>query len=267
MMAIKVMFFLAFMTCLHAFTLLMPNKAHERGFYPLKRAERAHKPPRERTMMSLLDWPSIALNSRGLVSPFVQPMDIFDLLDMPLHALPQSTMGASASTVPRMSIDVRETDSSYEILCDVPGVMKDDVKIDVKDRMLTISSERTHMYMDSNEPQDASVNLGTDGKPKAKDLSSAGATQTRSSSTTDATETTLEPSPESERAPPTLTGTNEGAWRRIERSYGAVSRSLSVPKDADVTGIEASLEHGVLTVVIPKLPASVSETMQVHIKQ
>lgn len=39
-MMIKVMFFLAFMTCLHAFTLLMPAKGYEREFYPMKRAER-----------------------------------------------------------------------------------------------------------------------------------------------------------------------------------------------------------------------------------
>ena len=232
--------------------------------------------------MSLLDWPSIAMNSRGLVSPFVQPMDIFDLLDMPLRTSPQSSMGPSAATVPRMSIDVRETDVSYEILCDVPGVTKEDVKIDVKDRMLTISSERTHMRTDSNQPQNAEqgdpststgMDLGTDGKPKAKDLSagtrrdrSSPATGASASSPTDATETTSGSDPKSELAPPTPTGAKDVAWRRIERSYGVVSRSLSVPEDADMTGIEASLEHGVLTVVIPKLAVPISETMQVRIK-
>jgi HSP20 family protein len=39
-----------------------------------------------------------------------------------------------------------------------------------------------------------------------------------------------------------------------ERSYGSFSRSFTLPDGADVEKLRASLEHGVLTVAVPKKP-------------
>lgn len=39
---------------------------------------------------------------------------------------------------------------------------------------------------------------------------------------------------------------------RVERSYGAFQRTLSLPADADADAIEASLKEGVLTLKIPR---------------
>jgi HSP20 family protein len=41
-----------------------------------------------------------------------------------------------------MPIDVKETDKRYEVVVDVPGVDKDSVKIEIKDHVLSISTER-----------------------------------------------------------------------------------------------------------------------------
>jgi HSP20 family protein len=41
------------------------------------------------------------------------------------------------------------------------------------------------------------------------------------------------------------------AWRFFERSYGAFSRSIELPKGVDADRIRASLEKGVLKVTIP----------------
>ena len=43
-----------------------------------------------------------------------------------------------------------------------------------------------------------------------------------------------------------------GGYRRVERSYGSFSRSLTLPKGVNPEAVEASFEHGVLEVRIPK---------------
>jgi HSP20 family protein len=42
-----------------------------------------------------------------------------------------------------MKTDVRETDNSYELAVDLPGMKKDDVKLELKDGYLTISAEKS----------------------------------------------------------------------------------------------------------------------------
>lgn len=44
----------------------------------------------------------------------------------------------------------------------------------------------------------------------------------------------------------------EGGVRRLERASGEFSRSLTLPSGIDPEGIEASFEHGVLEVRVPK---------------
>ena len=45
---------------------------------------------------------------------------------------------------------------------------------------------------------------------------------------------------------------DEDSFHRVERRYGAFSRSLSLPQTANADAIEASFDRGVLTVEIPK---------------
>lgn len=44
----------------------------------------------------------------------------------------------------------------------------------------------------------------------------------------------------------------EGQFRRVERSYGSFSRSLSLPRSVAAKEVSANLEDGVLTVRLPK---------------
>jgi HSP20 family protein len=41
-------------------------------------------------------------------------------------------------------IDVRETDKNYEVEVALPGIKKDDIKVDLEDRLLTVSGERKY---------------------------------------------------------------------------------------------------------------------------
>ncbi len=49
-------------------------------------------------------------------------------------------------------------------------------------------------------------------------------------------------------------------YRLVERSYGSFERSLELPKGIDLDGIKASIDKGVLKVVVPKpAPAQVKK--------
>lgn len=44
-------------------------------------------------------------------------------------------------------------------------------------------------------------------------------------------------------------------WHRAERSSGPFMRNFKLPENADLDHVTATLEHGVLTVIVPKLGA------------
>jgi len=45
-------------------------------------------------------------------------------------------------------------------------------------------------------------------------------------------------------------------WHRTEHRYGQFSRSISLPRDASNSGVQAVYKQGVLTVTVPKVPES-----------
>ncbi|KAL9650844.1 hypothetical protein ABK040_001894 [Willaertia magna] len=91
--------------------------------------------------------------------------------------------------------DVSETANEVKVVCNVPGMKKEDIKIDVDEqhRTLTISGEVKKEKKEENE-----------------------------------------------------------TYHCVERSVGSFSRSVYLPKNVDLDGIKANLEHGVLRVNIPK---------------
>lgn len=52
---------------------------------------------------------------------------------------------------------------------------------------------------------------------------------------------------------------------RAERPHGTVRRSFTLPKNVDASGIEASFEHGVLSVLIPKREEEKPRTIEVKV--
>ncbi|KAL9642279.1 hypothetical protein ABK040_007278 [Willaertia magna] len=91
--------------------------------------------------------------------------------------------------------DVSETDKEIKVICNLPGLKKEDVKIDVDEQhhVLTVSGEVKKEKKEDNE-----------------------------------------------------------RYHCVERSVGSFSRSVTLPKNVDLDGIKANLEHGVLRVTVPK---------------
>jgi HSP20 family protein len=54
-----------------------------------------------------------------------------------------------------------------------------------------------------------------------------------------------------------------GGYRRVERSSGSFARSFVLPKGTPVDAIVAQVEHGVLTLTIPKAPTATPRKIEV----
>jgi len=59
---------------------------------------------------------------------------------------------------------------------------------------------------------------------------------------------------------------DENAVRWQERYYGKLERSFTVPVELDVNKVKAELEHGVLTLTLPKAEAVKPKAIQVQAK-
>ena len=91
------------------------------------------------------------------------------------------------------AMDLVETDDHLVLRADLPGLSKDDVEIEVKDNVLTVSGERKAEHEEK-----------ADG------------------------------------------------FYRVERAFGAFSRSLTLPQGMDADSINAEFTDGVLEIRIPK---------------
>ncbi|KAL6868303.1 hypothetical protein ACP4OV_015148 [Aristida adscensionis] len=133
----------------------------------------------------------------------------WDLLDDPFRVLEQSPFSPPAAPraaaaeagagVALARCDWKETPAAHVIKVDVPGVRREDVRVEVEDssRVLRVSGER--------------------------------------------------------RADEDGGGARDGErWHRAERAAGRFWRRFRMPPGADVERVAATLDHGVLTVTVPK---------------
>ena len=91
------------------------------------------------------------------------------------------------------AMDLVETDDSYVLRADLPGLSEGDISIEVENNVLTVSGERKSEHESKGE-----------------------------------------------------------GYHRVERAFGAFSRSLTLPQGVDPAAVTASFDRGVLEVSIPK---------------
>lgn len=60
---------------------------------------------------------------------------------------------------------------------------------------------------------------------------------------------------------------DDKGWYRMERQYGLFSRSIPLPPNVNVGGIEASMKNGVLTVNLPKKAEELKSSRSISIKK
>jgi len=121
-------------------------------------------------------------------------------------------------------INLSEDEKNYYIHADLPGLNKDQVKMELTDddRVLTISGERETVIDNSNS---------NDEKEKAQETK------------------------EGEKEHKKENKKENKKYSRIECSYGRFERSFSIPENTDLNAIQAKMENGVLEVTLPKIAA------------
>lgn len=122
-------------------------------------------------------------------------------------------------------VDIEETPQAFEIKADVPGVKREDLSIDFDDEnTLTIHGKVEHRA-ERTSPDDSA----NGGKAEKGKEGKGGRAQDQS-----------------------MTGRR--VWQS-ERLVGEFSRSFSFPNTINREAIKANLDHGILSVVIPKKDA------------
>jgi len=121
-------------------------------------------------------------------------------------------------------INLSEDEKNYYIHADLPGMNKDQVKMELSDddRILTISGERETIIDNSNK--DANANK----------------------------EASKEETNKNEETKKEVKKENNKKYSRIECSYGKFSRSFTLPENANLENIQAKMDNGVLEVIINK---------------
>lgn len=117
--------------------------------------------------------------------------DVFDRMLEDFFSMDTRLSEPVTSLMPLMNIE--ENKDAYKISVELPGMEKNDIDIQIKDNVLTISGEKKE--------------------------------ETKS---------------------------DEGTFYRRERRFGKFSRSINLPNDINVDGIDAEYKNGVLTLTLPK---------------
>lgn len=148
----------------------------------------------------------------NIFDPF--SLDLWD----PLQGFPFDTFRSLAETRPgfvsdtsafaNTRIDWKETPEAHIFKADLPGVNKEEVKVEVEEegRVLQIIGERSREKEDKNDK-----------------------------------------------------------WHRVERNSGKFLRRFRLPEDAKVGQVKASMENGVLTVMVPKEEVKKPEVKSIEI--
>ncbi len=152
--------------------------------------------------MRLFRYPpsNIVRNVPRREDPFTS---VFDLMESSFFDFPDTSVWRKYG-VKDLPLDIKENDHSYTVEVDIPGLTKEDLKVEAHGKVLTISYEHK---------QDEDV--------------------------------------------------KDAKYHRMERYRSSASRSVRLPKNADLEQVEASASDGVLRISVPKLQKSDDEGKKV----
>lgn len=193
-------------------------------------------------------YPSRSTHRDELVPFFSLFNDTFNELQRLSDNLPTTQSGTSAFFAPKF--DVKETTQAYELQGELPGIAQKDITIEFADEnTLTIKGRTEHRREQGNAP------TSTDQQ---------GLQQTQQPNDATSTELATTASPDDKQiSKPTA---NNHTYWVSERSVGEFSRSFSFPNRVDQEHVKASLKHGILSVVVPKMTKPQPSTRRITVE-
>jgi len=226
--------------------------------------------------------------------PLFRLLDGFDTYSREKQATPAATAAPAcgrqrirhfrpqpATFNPRF--DVRETENSYELYGELPGLERENVSIEFPEPQTIVISGRVERNYASepssntNNTDDASDSASTTTAESEKarrnsyqatveddpedDVSSAASTPT-SSPWTEVAKPVAESDSEKAAPAPAQAQDQSKYWRR-ERSVGQFSRTFIFPARVDEDSVTASLSNGILSITVPKAKAPVPRKIEI----
>ena len=152
-------------------------------------------------------------------------------------------------------INLSEDKNNYYIHADLPGMNKDQVKMELSDddRVLTISGERETIINNSEKNSKNDSNKDSNKNSTKDENSKKDANENKETIKEEQKETKNNNKKETNKEE------NNKKYSRIECSYGKFSRSFSIPENADINNIQAKMENGVLEVTLKKIEPQKNE--------
>ncbi|ORX80041.1 HSP20-like chaperone [Anaeromyces robustus] len=166
-------------------------------------------------------------------------------------------------------INLSEDENNYYIHADLPGITKDQIKMEInEDRILTISGERESIYDNDKTEKEEEEEEVKEEKEQNEEEQEKEKKEENIEESTEKMET--------EEGNTTTTTTeikknNENNYENrkysiIECGYGKFSRSFTLPEDANLDSIQAKMENGVLEIIINKIETPKFQNRSIQIQ-
>ncbi|MDB5816948.1 MAG: heat-shock protein Hsp20 [Rhizobacter sp.] len=182
--------------------------------------------------MFYVNVPRRSLNTRALASFLTDP-----LFDSALVNSRRAQAAAAQPVAAQPALDVAESLEAYTATIDLPGIARDEVKVSIDGRKVTVVAE-TKLQTQASAPADASAQPAAEG-----DAAQAANAQPSAPAVAEADAIRV-------------------VWR--ERATRKFSRTFTLPVAIDEAASSAKLDNGVLTLTLSKKAVPVAAQLTVQ---
>jgi len=151
--------------------------------------------------------------------------------------------------------DIKETKEAYELHGELPGVAQKDIDINWVDATTLSIKGHTESYREEGT-RPAGFVEGAEEQGKITNGASHKATVEDENANTDVA---TQQQQQGEEKPK-----EESKYWLSERSYGEFARTFSFPSKIDADHVKASLNNGILSIIVPKAAAPVSKRINIE---
>lgn len=191
-------------------------------------------------------------------TPFFRFLEDFDNYARTTPSSGSSSGRRARTPVFHARFDVRETDSAYELHGELAGMDKKDVHIEFTDAQTMQIRGRIERSYQSGTPPAGAIEGGSAPAPIAESAHKDKESHSHRATVQDEDEAARE-----EAGIVTETATDTAKYWVTERSVGEFSRVFTFPHRVDGDNVTASLNDGILHVVVPK--AKKHETRRISV--
>ncbi|KAK3370916.1 heat shock protein 30 [Lasiosphaeria ovina] len=203
-------------------------------------------------MMSFLSSPLYSAPSEPTFTPLFRLLNDFDTYSREVQGDQQGSAASgrrSKVATFKPKFDVRETEKTYELHGELPGIERENLTIEFTDPQTIVVRGRVERTYENKPEEHAGANTTDDHDNHS--VTSHKATveddpEESHSATSPETQVAKTAGAEVQKAAP-----NHKYWV-YERSIGEFSRTFSFPGRVDQEAVSAGLNNGILTVSVPK---------------